>query len=173
MEDLIEKANNWKKTADDLLRKSNLISTLNEYGSVAVVGSYKYNLMTKGDIDIYVLNDNSSKELAINALNKLIEMEKFRGYFFYDWVKYRKEEFPIGYYVGLKTKIDNEKWKIDIWFLEKPVPELVGMDKLDNNKRNIILKIKSERDARNLLISSYEIYDSVINRGFENIEDFE
>ena len=47
------------------------------------------------------------------------------------------------------------------------------MDKLDNNKRNIILKIKSERDARNLLISSYEIYDSVINRGFENIEDFE
>lgn len=173
MEDLIKKANNLKKTADNLLRNSNLISTLNEYGSVAVVGSYKYNLMARGDIDIYVLNNNPSKELALSVLNKLIEMAKFRGYLFYDWVKYRKEEFPIGYYVGLKTKVANEKWKIDIWFLKKPVPELVGMDKLDNSKRNIILKIKSERDARNISLSSYEIYDSVINKSFENIEDFE
>lgn len=171
MKDLINKADDLKRTADKILEESDLINTLREYGDVKIVGSYKYNLMTNGDIDIYVLNEDPSKELAINVLNKLIEMGHFRGYFFYDWVKYRKTEFPIGYYVGLKTRVDNQKWKIDIWFLKKPIPELVGLKNMDSEKRETILKIKFERDKKCLPISSYEIYDSVLNREVKEIKD--
>ena len=173
MENLIEKANNWKKAAAVLLEKSNLLNNLQEYGKVEIVGSYKYNLMTNGDIDIYVLNVNSDKNLAVSALNKLIDIGNFNGYLFYDWVKNRKEEFPSGYYVGLKAKIVNQKWKIDIWFLRDVVPELDGLSNLDDKKRNIILGMKSERDAKKLPISSYQIYDSVINRNAENIENLQ
>ena len=107
----------YKKEADQILIRTNLIKFLSHYGKVFIRGSYELYFMIKGDIDIYVVNNGLNKDLAINILNKLIKLNQFRGFLFYDFVSRRKNGFPKGYYIGLKTKIQNERWKIDIWFM--------------------------------------------------------
>src|SRR3989344_392307 len=170
MKNLNNKSQELRNKADDILARSNLIDILNKYGKVEIVGSYKYGLMTKNDIDIYVINQNVGREIATKALNEIIQGNYFRGYLFCNWRDTKPPEWlPEGYYIGLKYggygNYTETKWKIDIWFLNKAVPNIKGIDDLSQSQRETILHLKTERDAQKLDIMSYQIYKAVIERG--------
>lgn len=136
-----------KKTADLLLGRTGLIELLEKYGSVYKMGSYQLDLMVDGDIDIYVIDNQFSKERTIKCLNDLISKNSFRGYLFYDFVHRRKKGFPKGYYIGLKTRHGSKKWKIDIWFM-KTMDGISSrfmkkvISELNDERRNKILELK-------------------------------
>jgi hypothetical protein len=164
-----------KKDADLLLKRTELLAFLKNYGEVYIRGSYELDLMMAGDIDIYVINKKINKNLAIKALNELILQNQFRGYLFYDFVKRRKKGFLQGYYIGLKTKFKGKKWKVDVWlmksmdnisdrFMKKILPQL------NTEKRNTILKLKLMVKEKQLPIASHLIYRAVLEKNAENVK---
>ncbi|NTU98547.1 hypothetical protein HGA64_00880 [Candidatus Falkowbacteria bacterium] len=164
-----------KKEADLLLKKTKLIELLNKYGYVHKRGSYELDLMVDGDIDVYVIDKQFSKERAMQCLNELILQNAFRGYLFYDFVKRRKRGFPKGYYLGLKTLFNGKKWNIDIWFMK-------SMDGVSNRfmkkvvaglndvRREKILELKKIVKDRKIDLPSFVIYNAVIDGGVVDIK---
>lgn len=57
--------NDLQIKADTLLKETNLIQDLAKFVEIKVTGSYSYKLMTKPDIDIYVMNPNVKKLLKL------------------------------------------------------------------------------------------------------------
>ncbi len=177
MIDLIKNAKTVKNEADTLLKKSALLGVLSGYGRVFIRGSYELDLMVDGDIDIYVVNKKIDKKSAVKALNGMINMNYFRGYLFYDFVKRRRKGFPKGYYLGARTRFKKKKWKIDIWFMaemDKGSDKLLNFVKrnTDEKTRITILKIKKECKDRKLDISSHLVYLAVINDNVNSFSDF-
>src|SRR3989339_1426347 len=164
-----------KREADLLLKKTKLLNLLSEYGEVIIRGSYELDLMVDGDIDIYILEKKFNKDSAIELLNELIIKNDFRGYMFYDFVKRRKKGFPKGYYIGLKTKTASRKWKIDIWLM-KSMDNVSDRfmkkisQKLDTQKRHIILKLKKIVKDQKTGLPSFVVYDAVIEGGVSNMK---
>ena len=164
-----------KKTADLLLGKTGLIELLEKYGSVYKMGSYQLDLMVDGDIDIYVIDKQFSKERAIKCLNDLIFKNSFRGYLFYDFVNRRKKGFPKGYYIGLKTRQGGKKWKIDIWFMKTMDGISSGFMKkviseLNDERRNKILELKKIVKDEKIDLPSFVIYNAVIEGAVDNMK---
>lgn len=164
-----------KKAADLLLDKTKLIELLAKYGNVHIMGSYKLNLMVDGDIDIYVIDKKFCKKRAIKCLNDLISQSNFRGYLFYDFVQRRKKGFPKGYYIGLKTRYSDKKWKIDIWFM-KTMDGISSRfmkkvaSRLDDDKRRKILELKRMAKDKKIDLPSYVIYNAVIDASVDNMK---
>lgn len=161
-----------------MLKSSKLIEVLKKYGKVQFTGSYSFDLMLNGDIDIEVINPNFNKQKVGDTLSEIIQKGYFKGYMFYDWVKFRKKKFPKGYYIGLKIRKNNIKWKIDIWCLKKEnikkaiqVRNLIKKSLTPQNKYNI-LKLKDFRNKYYPDIESVVIYEAVLNKGIKTIKDF-
>jgi hypothetical protein len=166
----------FKKEADLILKKSDLIKSLSNYGDVYIRGSYELDLMLDGDIDIYVINKKINKDLVIKVLNNLIKDEKFNGYFFYDFYKKTRKNFPKGYYVGLKTMQNKKRWKVDIWFMERMDRQSDNLinsvkEKMNEKTRRQILKLKFYCKNNNINIPSHLIYLAVIEQGITTIKD--
>jgi hypothetical protein len=164
-----------KKEADLLLKKTGLIELLEKYGDVHKRGSYELDLMIDGDIDIYVIDEQFSKERAMKCLNELIANNDFRGYVFYDFVKRRKNGFPKGYYLGLRTRLNDKKWNIDIWFMKT----MDGVSNrfmkkvaagLNDATRDKILELKKIVKDKKIELPSFVIYKAVIDGGIINIK---
>ena len=161
MSSLLKESGQYKKTADKLLKKSNLTAVLKKYGDALFVGSYSANLMMAGDIDICVVKDKTFSIKNVFDAYKDIYFSTnkfFRSYFVHgDWDDPRLgNEFPNGRYVGLKTRIDGEKWKIDIWFLSKKEVLRLKKDylnineiKLSPRQKELILRFKKYRQENN------------------------
>jgi len=165
--DLIKISQKVKREAHELLCKTELIRFLSKHGKVFIWGSYKLDLMMSRDIDINIVDKDSSKEKTIDILNSLIRENKFRGYIFYDFVKRRKKGFPKGYYIGLKTRFKGYKWVIDIWFLKQTDQEsdklLKNVKKNLNKERKLkILELKHQCIKNKLEIRSHLIYKAVL-----------
>jgi len=165
--DLIKFSQEVKKEADELLIKTDLIKFLSNYGKIFIWGSYKLDLMMSRDIDINIVDKDSSKEKTIDILNNLIRENKFRGYIFYDFVKRRKKGFPKGYYIGLKTRFKGNKWVIDIWFLKQTDQKSDKLlksikKKLNKEKKLKILELKHRCIKKKLEIRSHLIYKAVL-----------
>ncbi len=169
-----------KKEADDILKKTNIIKTLSKFGDVFIMGSYKLDLMLDGDIDIYVINKNLNKETSLKALFKIISNNNFTGHLYYDYVSNPQEWAPNGYYIGLKTKYNDRRWKFDIWMLnsmDKKSNDL--MEYVENNlnkvNKKIILKLKylaKNNGIKNFReIPSHEIYLAVLKNGAKSVKD--
>lgn len=164
-----------KKEADLLLKKTKLIELLNKYGDVHKRGSYELDLMIDGDIDVYVIDKQFSKDRAIKCLNELIVNNDFRGYVFYDFVKRRKRGFPKGYYLGLRTRLNGKKWNVDIWFMRtmdgvsnKFMKKVVAA--LNDANRNKILELKKIVKDKKIELPSFVIYKAVIDGGAINMK---
>ena len=169
----------WKDQADALLREKGLVETLSVFGEVRFTGAYSYDLMMHGDIDISVIREKVfSKEEVLQIFNSLYLEGKFRSYFIGgDWDDPRKgNEFPRGYYVGLKEKIEGETWKIDIWFFSeeefKNRPSTAELQSIDDEKRNLILECKQYKKDTGIKVSGKEIYTLVLSGEVKSIEDF-
>ena len=122
---LLEKSKKYRKLSDELLDSSGLIPVLEKFGEIHFVGSYAAELQMSGDIDIHILRDKPfTKNEALVIFNEIVTNTKFNSYYMGDWNGTNLHlEFPEGYYIGLKIKLDGEKWKIDIWLLSKDEQE--------------------------------------------------
>ncbi len=176
---LLKMSNEWKEKADILLKEKGLFDDLSQYGEVHFTGAYAYNLMMHGDVDISVVRDEAfSNKEVFEIFKSLYFKANFRSYFIAgDWDDPRKgNEFPEGFYIGLKEKINGERWKFDIWFLDKD-----AFHKRNNNpklssasekEKELILECKQVRKKRKLDTTGQEIYDLVLSGKVKSIEDF-
>lgn len=165
-------------TASQILKDTNLISILSEFGEVILDGSYKYGLMWGCDIDIIVKCDNP-RESSVGALQKLIDLRLFQKYEYGDFVKFKREHRPESYIVNLRLPYAEQKWEIEVWFFTEiptghmEVTNLVETKLNDENKK-IILEMKRMRDEvgdTKFDISSTTIYKRVLQDGIKNFNE--
>lgn len=176
--DLISESKEWKAKADKLLAEKGLAADLSSYGKVHFTGAYSYDLMMHGDVDISIVRENAfSVDEVLEIFKSLYLKGKFRSYFIGgDWDDPRKGvEFPKGYYIGLKEKINGDRWKFDLWFLSEQEfnkrsdnPELAS---LTENQKKLILECKLARSENKLTITGQEIYDLVLSGKIASVED--
>lgn len=176
---ILNLSKNIKKEADKILEKTDLIFVLKKYGKVIFTGSYKYDLMWEKDIDVHVISDKMNRKNAVKLHNELINLNKFTTCQFSDYEHWHHSEFPDGYYVGVKWKSRDcsQKWAIDIWYckrfheINKKVDKLIK-DKLNLEKKNIILGLKQYSKDNNLGAISPIIYKAVLENGIRTINEF-
>ncbi len=180
MSELTLFSENLKIRGAKLLEESGLIKNLQNFGEVHIVGSFAANLLVNGDIDISVIREESfTQEEALEILKFLYKAGGFRSYFIGgDWNDPRAgNEFPDGYYLGMKTKNGIETWKIDIWFLDTKEFEVrknslqIQEVELTTDQRELILRLKRERNEKKLPVSSQTIYEAVLNEGATSLEE--
>lgn len=176
MIDILKSSRDLRCKADFLLKESGILRFLRQYGKVSIHGSYDFDLMVDGDIDIDVVNPKMTKKMALEALNKLIRKDYFRGYLFYDFTSHFHPGFPPHYYIGLKTKFRGRKWKVDIWLMSKEYLRYRSLARyieknLTPEKKRSILKLKRLAKDHGLEISGYQVYMAVLKKGAGNLKE--
>lgn len=163
--------------ARQLIEKTKVINTLSKFGQVEVTGSYPMDLMFDPDIDIVVVADKP-RFSSLKALNTLIKQRKFQKYYYGDFVAFKRKNRPHGYIINLLRLYGGKKWEFEIWFLKSAEGEKKFLKdmltRLDDEKRLTILRIKQERTIGGLSkksLSSFEIYDWVLNKGAKELSD--
>ncbi len=167
--ELLKKAELLKEEGNFLLKDSNLVDFLSQYGQVTISGSFGLNLLVNGDIDFRLVPFNFSKIQAIEIHNELIRQDYFRGFYFGDYIENPKDGFPLGYYLGLNKIYKGEFWKFDIWYMNEIEKDKENfMDFIEANitpeLRYEILKLKQERNEKKQDILSVDIYKSVFEK---------
>lgn len=182
MYDLSDISKKLKSEADILLSQTDILDDLKTYGEVHLSGAYVGDVMMHGDIDITVVRDTPySAEEVLDVLKVLYLKGKFRSYFIKgDWDDERMgNEFPHGHYIGMKQRLNGEKWKIDVWFVS--IKEFdqrkdsfidISSTLITDEQRVLILEIKKYRKDNALKISGQEIYVAVLKNGIKSVEEF-
>lgn len=166
-----------KCDADALLGQTGLLNCLGEFGEVKTCGGYKYDLMWDPDIDIAVICDNP-KNKSTDALKKLVESRQFQKYEYVDFVTHKPENRLESYLIVLKLPFRDQKWEIEVWFLDEYPSRQIEMDKLVTLKLNdktkkTILGMKNARRESGIdkrVISSTDIYKKVLADGIDQYE---
>ena len=180
MSSLSEISKKYKQQADNLLEETGIIDDLKKHGDVEFTGAYAADLMMHGDIDISVVRPKPfSIEEVFDIFRSLYFKAAFRSYFIGgDWDDPRKgNEFPHGYYVGMKQRIGNEKWKIDVWFIgeedfnNRKKGFNISNIPLTDGQRGVILAFKQYRNENKLSVPSQEIYEAVLRHNCKTIEE--
>ena len=174
----IEYSKNIKRRAEILLKNTNLIKVLSEFGKVEIGGSFKYDLMWGPDIDMVVICDNP-REASKDVLEKIIDLRLFQKYEYGDFVKFKREDRPESYIVNMRQTFEGQKWEIEAWFFKKYPKSQEEMDKLIKEKLNqenkeIVLEIKRKREEEGVdkhKINSAEIYRQVLIEGVKDYEE--
>lgn len=167
--------------ANHILYDLGLLSELNKYGTPHIIGSVKMNLMVWNDLDIDVENDFMSLDKLHNLTKSILDN------FNPNWYEAKEEINEQGnkvWFQGFEFYLDNELWNIDIWFLDRDEIKNAEnycddiLDKIKNNEqlKTAIIDIKKELIKRDLYsfdkFTSMDVYDSVINKGITDIDDF-
>lgn len=178
MQSATEISRNIHRSASALLSRTSLIEFLSKYGKVELTGSFAYDLMIDPDIDILVRCEQLRMN-AVSAFQELIDEAQFARFDFGDFVQYPRPGRPNGYIVALKVPQSDLMWEVEIWFVEPSFESnndlRQRLETVDPHKRERILKIKHERQTRKLdkhQLSSTEIYEGVLLKGFGTIEEF-
>jgi len=150
-------------------------------GETNYTGSYRYNLMACGDIDVSLVMNESKF-----SLNKFFEMgyeiAKLDGTTdmrFQNFFKISVEGLPKGFYWGIKYKssCSGKMWKIDLWAVDGNVVqqnEIYAnkiLEILDDEKKRIIINTKYSllnKEGKTPDGSGYYIYEAVL---FEDIRE--
>lgn len=180
---LLKISDSYKETGQRFLKDSDLLSVLEKYGRVEFEGAFAGNVMLHGDIDIKVIKESDFSSDDIFVVLKDIHdtcSDVIRSlYIKADWDDPRfGGQFPNGKYIGLKALVNDERWKIDIWFISD-VEESRDRGVLDISKltlteeqRKIILEFKQYRKEHNLKVSGQEIYEAVLVKGCINPDEY-
>ncbi len=185
--DLLDINSKLKAEADFLLKDKGLFEVLQKYGSVDVHGSYKLDLMTWRDLDIYVVSDSFSNyevfdlgrgvAVCLNPMKMTYVDERQRrlapGY---------PEGYPVGYYWGVMLgHALKDAWKMDIWMLSRVeyakaiLPHDTIAKKLTDQTRQIIMEIKSAVWNHSLYRKNFfsvDIYNAVLDSGVVGLDSF-
>jgi hypothetical protein len=179
---LPEVSDTYKKTATEFLQNSGLTTVLNKYGRIEYEGAYAGNVMLHGDIDIKVIRDTDYTQDEIFTILKDIHDtcdDNFRSLFIKaDWDDPRLgQQFPNGRYIGLKTYINDERWKFDIWFISEAENTRdrgkldISRIELSEEQRLKILEFKQYRKENDLKAPGQEIYEAVLDKGIIDPEE--
>lgn len=167
-----------KTDAEELLKTTDLVKVLSEYGEVKIGGSYKYDLMWGPDIDMVVVCKNP-REMSVKALDKIVELRLAQKFEYGDFVKFKREHRPESYIVNMILPFNDQKWEAEIWFFEnypdsqKEMDELIEK-RLNGDNKKIILEMKKCRDNQGMdkyKINSAEIYKKVLIDGIKSFEE--
>lgn len=179
----MEISDSYRETANSFLESSKFISVLEKYGRIEFEGAYAGNVMLHGDVDIKVIkNTDFTQDELFSILKDIHDScgDNFRSLFIKaDWDDPRLgQQFPNGRYIGLKTYINDERWKFDVWFISESENSR-DRRKLDISKINLtaeqrqkILEFKQYRKEHNLKASGQEIYEAVIENDIADPELF-
>ena len=157
---------------------------LNSLGTPHLVGSAAMDLMVWHDLDLTVEVDKqieklyrSGTELSKHPNIRQITLRDDTG----KW-NVEPEKYPDGVYWGIDYRDENLKWKIDIWFVEEieRQPDINNlkdfMPRLTPETREAILNIKRawfDKPQYGNKVTSYLIYDAVLNEGVFTVEEFD
>ena len=131
--------------------------------------------MLHGDVDIKVVRDaDYTQDEMFTILRDIHDTcgDNVRSLFIKaDWDDPRfGEQFPYGKYIGLKTLLNDERWKFDIWFISE-AENSRDRGKLDISKINLseeqrlrILEFKKYRKEQGLKVSGQETYEAVLEK---------
>lgn len=180
---LIEISDSYRETADSFLKSSQLISVLEKYGRIEFEGAYACNVMLHGDVDIKVIKDTDFTQEELFTILKDVHDtcgDNFKSLFIKaDWDDPRLgQQFPNGRYIGLKTYVNDERWKFDIWFISEEENNRdrgkLDVSKIDltDEQRLKILEFKEYRKEHGLKVSGQEIYQAVLEKDFIDPELF-
>ena len=152
MQDLLKYSRNQKGKADKIIKDSNLIKILEEYGVVHIVGSYALDLMYRPEIDIWVARQEHNYKKARSLFKEIFENDYFDMLCFVKAIGTTFEKKVSGYYIQPHKNIGKEDWKIDVWLTTKEVYKpkykkvLNAIEKSDDPTRirNLILNLKNQ-----------------------------
>lgn len=165
------------------MESSQLLTTLKKYGRIEFEGAYAGNVMLHGDIDIKVIRETDYTQDEMFAILKDIHdtcSDSIKSLFIKaDWDDPRfGQQYPYGRYIGLKTLLNDERWKFDIWFISE-AEAARDRGQLDISKmvlteaqRSKILEFKQYRKDHSLKVSGQEIYEAVLVKGFNNPAEY-
>jgi hypothetical protein len=176
---LLAISNSYREKADGFLNKSRLLETLQKYGRIEFEGAYAGNVMLHGDVDIKIIRDTDYTQDEMFAILKDIHDtcgDNIRSLFIKaDWDDPRfGQQYPYGRYIGLKTQINDERWKFDIWFISQAEAMRdrgtidISKIKLTEEQRTKILEFKQYRKDHGLKVSGQGIYEAVLVNGFNS-----
>jgi len=174
---LTEISDSYRETASSFLESSGLLSVLEKYGSIEFEGAYAGNVMLHGDVDIKVIRETDyTQDETFTIFRDIHDTcgDNIRSLFIKaDWDDPRfGKQYPYGKYLGLKTSLNDERWKFDIWFISEEEDKR-EREKLDISKTDLteeqqlkILEFKQYRKEHSLKVSGQEIYEAVLEKGF-------
>jgi len=185
--DLLEVNNKLKVEADVLLKDKGLLGILQKYGTTDVHGSYKLDLMTWRDLDIYVVSNFFTSYEAFELGKEVAGCLKPMKMTYVDERQRRltpgyPEGYPIGYYWGIMLGVLSEvAWKMDIWMLSEAeytkaikAHDDIGQ-KLTEKTRQIIMEIKMAVWSHPLYrknFHSIDVYGAVLDDGVTDLDSF-
>lgn len=174
----IQRSVSLHRTAAQLLSSTRLLEILGKYGEVRLVGSYAANLMMHGDIDVHVIKPHGyTMPDILKVFSEIALTDNFEQQMIWNWdKKTRKPEWkPVtdlgGFYIFLRTRYGEIKWKIDIWFIDsaeqtKADSKLNVMNMtITDEQRKAILAFKKIRNEAGIEYGSQKIYELVLVRG--------
>ncbi len=168
-----------KFEADKLLYNNGLLDMLETYGRTHLVGSYRMDLMTWNDLDLYVENDQ------VQLLNIYELMKKIFDNLQPKWFEGKEviEDGNKHYFIGFETDITGDLWNVDIWFFNKHLIEKteeycekiarkvhanpILYDAIVNIKWHLI-----EAGYYGTKFTSVDVYKAVTEENILNIDDF-
>ena len=181
---LLEKQQYLHDDASNVL-KDILLPLLSEYGNVEVNGSYLYKLLYHPDIDVYVINDDVTKQMYVDLSSELLNLDSVSKLKTGDRVNFPHNnggDRPTGYWISPTIITDEFVWSCDIW-LQKPAwvnPKIYRYDNilvnLPDEKRLSILTLKQElitagRYGVGKDFESVNIYDAVLQNPDMNLDE--
>lgn len=190
MHAILKKQAALQAEADAALDALGLDTLLRVVGNPVRVGSSALGVMVRRDIDVTVLCEklNRAAHVAIAqiagelALHPRVGAVRFRNDSGF-WNK-TPEDYPDGLYLGITYRSENnEDWNLDIWFVDEPErqPDLKHLrtilPRLSTTMREIILTIKTALATGSFAydkpVSSFLVYEAVVDGGVSNIVEFE
>lgn len=166
--ELLDFSSKRKNIAKKILIENEIFSILGNQNKFKVIGSYDLDLLYDCDIDILV-ETTSIKEDSYRILKTFIETEFFSKVEYGNFIKFPRNNRPKGYIINLFTIYENEKWEIEIWFMNDinqnvEFNQFVKSKITTNNKIKILrekyyrdLKCQSKED-----LSSFQIYKNIL-----------
>ena len=103
--------NRLNKQANKLLSETNLQNIFSKYGKVSIEGSYNYGLMVYPDIDIAIINNTVTKDIASKLLIDINSESYVRKVSFLDNVNHisTTNGIPKGYWIGIEIPFEKDK----------------------------------------------------------------
>lgn len=166
---LIQKSEDLKQDADQVIGKTKITEMLSGLGKVTFVGSYAFNLLYRPDIDIFVRSKDCSKEKAIGLTKEFLDSGFYQTVGFADWSDRRPPNGVTGYYWELIHFSDKYQWKFDIWYTAIEDVKTIGIT------NRILEKLRERPEARQQILKlKAQYFDGVkYHDGMNGIKIYE
>ena len=174
--DVINRSKQMTIEANSILEELGLKRKWSVLGEVYIVGAMSYDLMVNPDIDVEIFSDAPRPSQALNMLHDLAEHPRIVE------IKYKNHHnTPFnGFYFKITYESETRTiWNIDMWLFHSKRQGPVSRNLVDsmnasltNDSRRLILMIKEDMIRKNLNYPSIFIYQAVLNRDIQHVEEF-